>query len=312
MSRDFDSWSTAHTPEQLSEHDIAKPVIAGLLGRKQLTLLLGAGVSVGLGLPSWSELVAGCAKELGDSADFSAVGSAGDLMAAIGKLKRDHHVSQPDMIATVRSALYAGVASGDPARYSVDVTQNRLLTALGALMMSSARGSAGEVFTLNFDDVLEWYLDLHGFVSEVVYELPVTLSGAADVHVFHVHGFVPLVETRYSASSWMIFSKKELEERLAENPTFPWEILLMSRLQSKVFLIIGTSMADTDIKATMIRAGKSGVSRRLGFVLGVHDEDKVAELYEDNLIPVTFDSVEAIPDFLLEVCQLARHRGAGG
>jgi hypothetical protein len=135
-------------------------------------------------------------------------------------------------------------------------------------------------------------------------DLPKTLRGDVDVHVYHLHGFVPLDRAQYSPSAQLVLSQQELEDRLAKNAEYPWEALLLSRLQSKVFLAIGTSMSDTDIKVSLKRARET-VDRPLGFVLGRHDEDKVLELREAGLVPVSFDSHDEIPHFLLGICQIA-------
>jgi SIR2-like domain len=297
------SWKY-YTPEQLSEHENAQAILAKLLRGQQLVLLLGAGASADFGLPGWGQLVERCAELHGETDGYSGITSSADLMRAIDRLRRSHRLSKEAMLETVRTALYGPDAAVTGARGTSVAFRYPLLSALGAMMMASARGSAGEVFTLNFDDVLEWYLDLHGFRSEVVAELPKTLRGDVDVHVFHLHGFVPLERDRYPASSWIVLSQQELEDRLAKTAEYPWETLLLSRLQSKVCLAIGTSMSDTDIKVSLKRARKT-VEHPLGFVLGRHDEDKVAELREAGLVPVSFNDHEDIPAFLLGICQLA-------
>lgn len=295
-----------YTPDRLSEHRTAKGLLARLLRSKQLVLLLGAGASAGMGLPDWNALVQRCADELGDKEDLSNVTSAADLMQEVDRLRRSHNLSAEEMFQTVRAALYGPAAAEPVPQHSFKVLSNPLLSALGALMMASARGSAGEVFSLNFDDLLEWYLDLHGFSSEVVSDLPTMLRGDVDVHVFHLHGFLPLMGSRYPTSSWMVLSQRELEKRLAKSTTYPWETLLLSRIQSKVFLAVGTSMSDTDIKVSFERAGEHGeIKRPLGFVLGKHSQDKIDELREAGLVPVSFDDYADIPAFLLEVCQVA-------
>jgi SIR2-like domain len=295
-----------YTLDRLSEHGIASGLLARLLRSQQLVLLLGAGASAGMGFPDWNGLVQRCADALGDTTDLSGVISAADLMNEVDRLRRSHDLSSEEMFAVVRTALYGPAASEATPQHSFEVLRNPLLSALGALMMASARGSAGEVFSLNFDDLLEWYLDLHGFSSEVVSDLPNTLRGDVDVHVFHLHGFLPLMRSRYPTSSWMVLSQRELETRLAKSTTYAWETLLLSRMQSKVFLAVGTSMSDTDIKVSFKRAGEhEEIKRPLGFVLGKHTQAKIDELREAGLVPVSFDDYAEIPAFLLEVCQRA-------
>lgn len=236
-----------NTPERLSDLPVARAVLSRLLCRGELVLLLGAGVSDDMGLPDWSGLVQRCADTANVDGDWSSVKTSAQLMEAIDSIRRRSCLSKPDMRSAVRRALYGPLldVDGEP-EYTQDVLSNRLLSALGAMLMRSARGSTAEVFTLNFDDVLEWYLDVHGFSAQIVAELPYLSRGDVDIHVYHIHGFLPLV-SKYESSSWMIFSQEELEERLANSAEYPWEALLLDRVYSKVVLAVGTSMRDIDL-----------------------------------------------------------------
>jgi hypothetical protein len=180
------------------------------------------------------------------------------------------------------------------------------MSALGALTMSSARGSVGDVYTLNFDDALDWYLHLHGFRTQVISDLPVLNDGVVDVRIHHFHGFLPLTST-YLKSDYIVLTEQELVSRISEDASYPWPTTMGAMLLSKVLLIVGTSMSDLDVKQILEKARRhlSG-TRPLGFALGERIPDaKAKSLMEQTVVPVSFDSINEIPSFLLRVCQLA-------
>lgn len=86
----------------------------------------------------------------------------------------------------MKAALYDGIAL-DFAK----ISQNRLLSAIGSLVMASRRGSAGKVITLNFDDILELYLEFHGFTTAAIHDGR-HWAPQDDVVVYHPHGYLPL------------------------------------------------------------------------------------------------------------------------
>ncbi len=289
------------TPERMSEPSMAAAILGRLLHRGELVLLLGAGASVGMGLPDWAGLVTTCAAHLGSTEDYSAVSSGRELMRSIDALRRWATLSRSEMKDVVHRALYGDLL--DVGEYPESTAVSPLLVALGAMLMRSARGSAGDVFSLNFDDVLEWYLDLHGFSTQVVPELPTLIQGDVDVHVYHLHGFLPLRTDAYETSPWIVFSEPELVDRLAKTAAFPWENLLLNRLQSKVLLGVGTSFSDTDLHISLKRVSEVVTDRPYGFVVGRHSEGERGELMDMGLVPVSLGEHSDVPTFLLEICR---------
>lgn len=280
-----------------ANREVAAARLAGYLRSGQLSLYLGAGVSQGMGLPSWQDLVERCERAAGVTPDGSA-----DLMRRMDTVRR--RVEGLSKFKTlVRDNLYADLAATNS--YPDELLINRMLIALGALVMSSVRGSVTDVFTLNFDDVLDWYLHLHGFKTQVVTELPELISAQTDVRILHVHGFVPLT-TEFTASEWLILTHDQLVERLTDHAK-PWPIAISSMLQSKIMLAVGTSMNDIDMDVLVKRAHAFvGGARPVGFVLckGL-TEDRAEALAEWGIECVAFDEFEEIPEFLLGVCRRA-------
>lgn len=287
------------------ELDIAAEYLADLITRGELSLLLGAGVSMSSGLPSWKALVEGCEADAGLDIPKKERSSQ-ELMEAIDSVRRKLHRDGRDgeMFAVVRRNLYPEQYLG-ASTYPDEILEQRMLIAIGAMVMSSSRGSVSDVFTLNFDDLLEWYLHLHGFTTQVVSNFPMTLRGDRDVAIFHPHGFLPLVEEPFSRSDWLVLSHSELVDRLTGDGS-KWPLLLESRFLSKRILAIGTSMNDIDLQVLFRKTRKEIGDRPLGFVLvATMETDKQEALLEAGLVPLVVGSHEAIPEFLMRVCRLA-------
>jgi hypothetical protein len=296
----------ALTLRDLRDREISIQFLASTLRRGELALLLGAGVSANIGLPNWDALVTGCETDVGLTSPAGR--SPQQLMQAIDKVRRqlDELDDGRTLLDVVRSNLYSK-PDLERSDYSQGVMQVPLLIALGAIVMASARGSVSDVFTMNFDDLLEWYLHLHGFRTQVVTEFPTYLRGDVDVTVFHPHGFVPLVEDKYAASDWLVLSHQQLLDRLSASGDEPWPALLRSRFLSKRFLAVGSSMNDIDIGIHLRRALVAHGGRGpLGFVLLVGaEQDQCDTLLENGMVPVVLDDYADIPKYILEVCQRA-------
>lgn len=270
----------------------------------KLTLLLGAGVSTGLGLPSWVELV-----ERLEGVVLGAPSTLGQdgltLMRRMDVVRQKLLAQGDDYLKAVRANLYKGelIAKG----YGEEMFSSKLLVALGAIVMSSIRNSGATVLTANFDDVLDWYLRLHGFRTQVIEAMPTLVRGDVDARIYHFHGFLPLM-ARYDPSDWLVLSYNELCKRLAESDGMPWATLFANRIQTSLLLIVGSSMSDTDVDVYLEKAiSVVGTGRRLGYVIlsqGITDE-RIAQLGELRLGVVPLAGHEDVPEFLLGVCQKA-------
>uniref|UniRef100_UPI003D919D71 SIR2 family protein n=1 Tax=Gordonia sp. B7-2 TaxID=3420932 RepID=UPI003D919D71 len=279
------------------ERDAIAARLAGYLRAGQVSLLLGAGVSTGLNLPTWRELVEGCELAAGVSPDLDQ-----DLLRRMDEV-RISFKENAEYADLVKATLYKSLSESDS--YPDDLLQNRMLISIGALVMSSVRGSVTEVLTLNFDDVLDWYLHLHGFRTHVITELPALVAGNTDVRIMHIHGFLPLMP-RFERSDWMLLSHDSLVERLHEH-TAPWPVAIANIIQSKILLAVGTSMGDIDIDVLLTRTGRLVSGKRpVGYVLAKDVSDsRIRLLREKGIETVSFSDYQEIPEFLMNVCQRA-------
>lgn len=296
----------AYSPGQ-AIHDVeradAVANLASYLKKGQLSLLLGAGVSKGLGLPDWKTLVERCEAELGAS-DPTGDDSSPGLMRRIDDCKERAAELGRDYYEVVRDQLYKDLAASG--EYPDSILMRRMLIALGALTMGSSRGSVSDVLTLNFDDALEWYLELHGFRTQVILNVPAMAHADVDVRVHHLHGFLPLRQVG-PRSKGILFSYQELLERLRESGDRPWSVLLSSQLQSRVLLVVGSSMRDIDIEVHLSRTQELvHGSRPVGYVIAAQIETHQARhLQRLGMVPVSLPNHDAVADFLLAVCRAA-------
>lgn len=273
--------------------DLSEALFSG-----ELALLLGAGISYDFGLPSWAALVRSCLSSVGLPADrIKDDASFAQLISAA----RDYHEkcsSEADYLNGVQKCLYVAGAQ-DRAR----MTATPQLTAIGALLMGSRRGRVRDVWTLNFDDVLEWYLRVHGFVSQVITDVPCLLRDV-DVTVYHPHGFLPLDERHGARSGEIVFDDASYAKRMV-GKLQPWRDAVHWALRSKVFLAIGLSWSDDLLKNLIFDAAGDVKDRPTAFWFFGPDcpEKQAADCLRNNVVPLKFDRFSDYGPFLLGVCE---------
>lgn len=294
--------------EMLTDSAEARRFLARSLAEGNLTLFLGAGASAGAGLPDWSELVSRLCARAGIPASVSKATAAPDLQA----LADDAEARIGDrglFLEYVTEALYESVELTDAQ------LDDRLLIALGAMMMGSRRGSVRRVVSFNFDSVLEWYVGLCGFVPRVAIK-PTELEGAEDVRIYHPHGFLPHPSmASFGSSDFAIFGLESVNTRLGKTGD-PWFELLRHLLRTSVCLFVGLSFRTfrDPALAPLITTVSSEVQRwrPLGFwtLCDAIDrtEEKKREMLRQAIVPLEIEK-EGVSQFLLEICQEAS-RGA--
>jgi len=284
--------------------DLAIDFLAHHLRQGSLGLALGAGASKYLKLPEWGVLVDTCSKAEG-LPSLPPKSPTADLCARMEEIEKKHSASgkadkghSASYRSLVQTALYSGI------RFN-DILHGELLMALGALLMGSKRGSITEVINLNFDDVLEWYLYLHGHDIDVVTSLP-TLRTAADVTIYHPHGFLP-AHSEFTQSDFLIFSEESYDSKMGDLLE-AWTELTRSFLKSKVVLCVGLSGNDPTFgpifKNVQTALGSSRPTGVWMFTKG-SDPKKLTSLEDRNFVVLELDDHDKWPHFLLAVCQQA-------
>jgi hypothetical protein len=285
---------------------MATTMLADHLQKGTLVLFLGAGVSVGLGLPNWVDFVNSIRTKAGlpqisPTINADQLQIAADEVRAVVQNINDYHL-------LLRDALYVNIAN-----LSSDVLANKLLISIGALLMGSKRGSVQRVVTLNYDSMIEWYLSLYGFVVRVVDKLP-DLEGGEDVRVYHVHGFLPHSNMRgYQNSDEIILGFESVNKRIG-TPGDLWVDMLRHIISNGMCLFVGMSENTFNDRAlaplfTTIGAHVSAVRPTGVYVLTGNRNSTVEQHYlRNNMVPLYVNNYDDIPDYLLGICREAAGR----
>ncbi len=284
-----DSWEN----EPLLIDYLARQLIAGRLG-----LFLGAGISQFYGLPGWQTLIERlCAK---NSETYTA---GEDLIQKAAYLRSKHYRGDDTRFKQdVSDALYEGQTL-DFAR----IRENATLAAIGSLVMSSKRGSAAKVFTLNYDDLLENYLEFHGFTTAVVWS-DRHWAHNDDVVIYHPHGFLPLADRPRSDD--IVLGSPEYQKIMQSEL---WRPLLRTALRTHTFLYLGLSGTDFHLQALLTGmmdqhavADERTAYHTVRFAISGEKDEIGVVLEPQGVFTHELPNYDALPGFLFKICQAAR------
>jgi len=288
--------------------DLIKMTLSDHLYDGNLALALGAGVSKFLGFPLWWELVKEIESEYTGSSSVNGSTSNEELKDIIDNIERDIDDSEK-FNKLVKDKLYKN------ANYIDDYTviENRLLIALGALIMGSKRGSIKEVITYNYDDVLEWYLGLHGFDVRVIYD-PRSLTTNSDAILYHPHGFIPLQNG--VSSPKLIFSETSYinREREVSDDDKLWQKILDVLFLEKVFIFIGLSGKDPAINHRLLDIYENQLhyKRAVGYWFYINETEleskEINKILKRGIVPIHVRNSNDIPRYLLDICMQSINR----
>jgi len=280
------------------------------LHNRRLAIFLGAGVSRDLindgvapiGLPTWPALIAKlyAGRRWDAPAGSNYYQQAEDfknrLLAEGGTFE--------DFKGDVTQVLYGGI-NLDFAK----IRENPTLAAIGAIVSHSLRGQVAEVFTLNFDDVLERYLRYQGIIAKPVIDEKFW-SEPADVRVHHPHGFLPSPDSPFKVSStFLVFDERSY---LEQNSDSRWNQRIEVAMQSHICLFIGLSRDDFHLKQLVSKTSKKHAfsSVRDGFWgVVLRADPKIEEVRDWAQYHVHVESLTDyptdLPALLFAVCQSA-------
>ena len=182
--------------------------------------------------------------------------------------------------------------------------------------MASLRGRVSEIFTLNFDDVLDRYLEYHGIVVVPAFEEK-SWADRGDIVINHPYGFLPSPGSPFrSRSSYVVLDRSSYAE-LSGNSHQRMNQKMETAMQSHICLFIGLSGNDERIDNLMMRTHKEKKHaynpKDIGYwgvAFGVskdpNDSRRWAKrgIYLQKLDDYHTDP----PNFLFEICQNAASR----
>lgn len=245
-------------------------VLKESIARKNLTIYLGAGVSVGCGLPSWNKLV--LAMYFSTISDIKIPGykpfpnylfaiaewmlnnTTEPLEITARKIRKyliDESGNENKFLEKLYETLYAGFLDEYGNRicdYELEfiIRENKTLSSVAKLCKETATLNSGvkSVITYNYDDLLE----------NALTDLPnQPIFGSCEIEenklpVFHVHGFVPFKQNKESSRSAEIVFTEDQYHKVARDP-YNWSNLIqIQAMTNSVGLMIGLSLSDRNMR----------------------------------------------------------------
>lgn len=290
--------SNMNLPDNWKNPDLLIDYLARQLVKGRLGIFLGAGVSRFYDLPDWFELI----DRLSIAKGAKRPQPGADLVRAGGVLRSTHYKGDDaGFKADVKQALYRGKTL-DFAK----LRENDTLASIGSLVMSSRRGAVTKVISLNYDDLLENYLQFHGFTTATVSDER-HWAQSEDVVIYHPHGFLPLASDEDSDN--IVLGTKDYLKILESTG---WRSLLGTALRTHTFLYIGLSGEDLHLQFHWNDlASQHAISQDRTYYHGVRFSTDPADeltpgLEEHRIHTHLLADYDALPTFLFRICQVAR------
>jgi hypothetical protein len=286
-------------PSEWDDQTLLMNHLARALNESRVAVVLGAGISKPLGLPDWPTLIERLYESRGEPKPAS-----GSLPAQAEYLFSKYFKDDPvEANKAVSTSLYRDFLL----KYET-LRLNATMSAIGSLVMSSVRGRATSVITFNFDDLLEAFLEFHGFVVHSVGD-PAHLTRTADAVVYHPHGLLP-IRPNAKISSEIVFDKKRYSQIVGDERN-PWRQVIVSTLRTRLCLFIGLSGDDDNLDSILVRVQElhgyaNTRSAFWGVRLTVGDKPVEDQQWTSRGVYVKkLSSFDDLPTFLFNVCQTA-------
>jgi hypothetical protein len=240
--------------------------------RSGVVIAVGAGLSVGSGLPSWAEvirrLVDRCSTEDGEAISFDELAAEGFSLPAMASILEQHSQSPETFLKRLREELYRGfpfwnlrLDSGRSDDFVSLVQKNSTLRACAALSVNWNRETSNyyrnpqvhAIVNFNFDAVFREYVRHrygHGIFRTI--ERPSAGSLPGRTPVYHMHGYFhfeshKIGNLREEAPDSRVFTEEEYFD-FFNSPTSMFNYTFMHLLREHSMLFVGLSLQDYNIR----------------------------------------------------------------
>lgn len=232
----------SHSYKQLSDEDILDQLKKSYKN-KQLSLIIGSGVSKSCGLPNWNELL----KELLIKCfDYEISLPNLEIMAEyfikennqliIARYIQQHlkNKDKNSFEETVRNTLY-----------NHPIEESTLIREICQLFNSEMNPSLDSIITYNYDDILETHLRKLKIPHRVIHNVGM-MPKEGEFPIYHVHGFLPK-RNRLTSKNKIVLSEEIYHKQYLD--TYNWSnITQINKFSEKTCLFIGTSLTDPNMR----------------------------------------------------------------
>lgn len=285
---------------------------------KNITLYLGAGTSIGSGLPNWEKLVLSMyfstvsqqkmdnmrpyANYLYSISEWYLKSNPEPLEITARKLRthlKTNHDLEQDFITSLHENLYMNLIDeeGRP-KSSITAeflsTKNSSLSSISKLCKKSS-SSTGilSVISYNYDNLLEILIEKNDIPHQVIFRNESYLPDK--LPIYHVHGFVPLDknETRCSDESEIVFTEDQYHI-IARDP-YNWSNMVqMKYLSGSIGIMIGLSLADRNMRRLLDAIQNSPFETKNFAIIQKPSTQKPAD---EILEKIHFKAIKYLKDF---------------
>lgn len=241
-----------------------------------ISFVLGAGVSIDAGLPSWFELL----KSLYSKHLKEIVFNEQDVpLSDINKLVRILEIIESNSTLTAARYIRKGLGKDREGNeifyttvkenlYDHDQNDSNLLNIISNLCIPKRTGAKIDlIITYNFDDLLEKEFDKKNLPYRCIYRDGDSATND-ELPIYHVHGFLPENQSKYQNldESLLIFSEENYHEVFSD--PYHWSNLVqLTNFREKNCVMIGLSMTDPNLRRLLeIAARRIDESKHFAFM----------------------------------------------
>jgi hypothetical protein len=255
-------------PDWRSQSSMRLGRLADIYHSEGVVLALGAGVSIGMGVPNWDELVSALfvslvTKQLTESIDEDQALALADAARKVGQ-------ESPLLSARyLRRGLEDGSA-GDPRAFQqalaavlyghvgASKAASPLLRELAKICMPLRTGpKVHSVITYNFDDLLEEVLLEEGIQHRSIYSARLHPL-ETELPIFHAHGFLPRDIGNFDGlEEGLLAFSEEGYHQLFRDPYHWTNVIQLQAFQQQTCIFVGLSLTDPNLRRLLEYAATS-------------------------------------------------------
>ncbi|WP_441241705.1 TIR domain-containing protein [Tardiphaga sp. 768_D3_N2_1] len=285
------------------------------LRRGRLTLVCGAGVSVGAGIPAWGNLLVrlldrlmerlskNYSLDLGKSTAIEFQKNYGRSSSLIlGKYLKNN--LGDDFASETRDALYAEVTESSTLIDSI-------------VELSRPQRDANpldSIITFNFDCLIEEALEKNVVANKPIFSESIRHDGN-ELPIYHVHGYLP--RTGLIPQTELVFSEDAYHSQFIE--AFSWSNLIqLTKLTQNTCLFIGISLTDPNMRRLLDVAWRKNPDKTMSHFIVKRSPDhprdsaldRVSRLLEEQdanalgLNVIWIDSFDSLPAVLSSIAKI--------
>ncbi|WP_303917484.1 SIR2 family protein [Draconibacterium sediminis] len=229
--------------------------------KEKLVLVLGAGVSIEFGVPSWNGLLQNLMVHTIEkehkvssvlSQLFNEIFTPNPLIA--GRYLQDYfEKNNSSFESMVRDVMYSKI--------NKDKQSNLLEEIVRVCVAPGKSPNLDSIITYNFDDILEYKLEKTGMdiPFRPIYGIGMEIKND-ELPIFHVHGYLP-EKKKLNNSNKITFGENNYHQQYSD--IYSWNnIVQINKFRENTCLFIGSSLTDPNIRRLLDIALKQKGNKR--------------------------------------------------